>query len=674
MTIGRFNVGSRNILAYFIVLFILPGLILAYLAFRGIQNDQALINQQNDQFLENSVTQILDLLKLRIDSADQYTAQTIEAGYIPYSFPDNSFVLNIAEQVDDDFYHWLGPTYDNDIESQSMAVPFYPEAWKYEFQDKDLNGALNLYLERLRTTKDSLKKADLLIKTGRLYVKLGDKQRALDQFDVLCNSYGRMKVLGTINAAYVGALEKIRIYESQANMEKIETEVDFLTSLLAKTSQPLDWKDYLFLRSKIFTLCDTLSRSNISARPAGFHSLDPTWQYVLEQDSISHYLHRFRTAIPNILVEKSSAKRAYVRIGNAEYLYQISDTHEDSILILYDLSRVKAFISSKMNDIRNTSWALRNTTEILESSDLEVPTDAKPINVQLRSGLPLWTVTAYSNPAGIWSMISASGQGVFLYIFLFVFLVLLFGLYLTYHFIQSEMKLSRLKSDFISTVSHEFKSPITAIRQMAERLDFDRVDSEERKKQYYRAMHAQSERLSHLVENILDFSRMESGEKALDLRLNNLNEVIKSSVDRFHKRIMTDDFPVTATLNENIPDFVFDQTGLSQVMDNLLDNAFKYAPDPRGLNITTKLKNHHVHLSVQDFGPGIAKEDQSRIFQQFYRAGDALTRSVKGSGIGLTLVKKIIDAHGGSIEVESEPGKGSTFKINLPYNNQTHEN
>ena len=244
--------------------------------------------------------------------------------------------------------------------------------------------------------------------------------------------------------------------------------------------------------------------------------------------------------------------------------------------------------------------------------------------------------------------------------------ILAFGLTLTIRSITHELELARMKSDFVSTVSHEFKSPLTSIRQLAEMLQADRVPSEERRHRYYDELVQQSQRLSLLVDNILDNARMEEGRKTFDFEMVDMGALLEDIVSTFQQRVRHEGFTIHAEIGESLPQISVDRSDIAQTITNLIDNAVKYSGEAREIYIRAFVEDQDLVIAVEDFGIGIKQEEIEKVFERFYRGGDELTRAVKGSGLGLTLVKQMVEAHHGTVHVESEPGRGSTFSIRLP--------
>ena len=245
-------------------------------------------------------------------------------------------------------------------------------------------------------------------------------------------------------------------------------------------------------------------------------------------------------------------------------------------------------------------------------------------------------------------------------------LMIVGGLLLTKHIVSKEMALARLKSDFVSNVSHELRTPLALIRLYAETLELGRITTKEKKQQYYRIIRKESERLTALINNILDFSRIEAGRKEYEFRETDIAKLVRNTLDSYRYQIEQQGFAFEENIDPNLPVVPVDREAIARALVNLVNNALKYSTDEKYLGVKLYRENGVLKLEVLDHGIGIARRDQSKIFEKFYRTGDPLVHNTKGSGLGLSLVRHITQAHGGEIAVESTPGKGSKFTLSLP--------
>ncbi|HYH47489.1 MAG TPA: HAMP domain-containing sensor histidine kinase, partial [Thermoanaerobaculia bacterium] len=241
------------------------------------------------------------------------------------------------------------------------------------------------------------------------------------------------------------------------------------------------------------------------------------------------------------------------------------------------------------------------------------------------------------------------------------------GILLALRTASREMKLSQMKNDFVSNVSHELRTPLASIRVFGELLRLGRVGSPEKIREYGDYIETESRRLTQLINNLLDFASIESGRKSYRFERADLEEVVTETLKTFGVRLRQNGFRITyhgpAT---PLPQLRFDAAAVAQSLSNLLDNAVKYSNGNREIDVYLRRQGNLAEIAVQDRGIGIPRDEQKKIFDRFHRVGTGLVHDVKGSGLGLAIVRHILEAHGGSVAVESRPDEGSTFSLLLP--------
>jgi len=239
------------------------------------------------------------------------------------------------------------------------------------------------------------------------------------------------------------------------------------------------------------------------------------------------------------------------------------------------------------------------------------------------------------------------------------------GIWLTLKQMNRELEVTRMKSDFVSNVSHELKTPLALIRMFSETLQLGRV-REERKQEYYEVISKESERLTALINNVLDFSKIDAGRRTYNLQPASIAQVVENTLGAYRFELSRENFEVEVGIEANLPEIAIDHDAILQALLNLLNNAVKYSRERKEIKIRVYRQDAMVCVAVSDRGIGIGKEEQRKIFDMFYRGSDESVRTTRGTGLGLAITKHAAEAHGGRLTVESVKGEGSTFTIMLP--------
>ena len=250
-----------------------------------------------------------------------------------------------------------------------------------------------------------------------------------------------------------------------------------------------------------------------------------------------------------------------------------------------------------------------------------------------------------------------------------VFIAVILAMLSLWRNLREQLKLARKKDDFISAVSHELRTPLTTIRMYTEMLDKNWIKTDQKRNEYYSTMLSESERLSRLIENVLDFSRIQKKQKKYNFKIGNVNDCVNDVVDMMTPCAQQAGFIIhkNFTDSEAIKQIAFDSDAVMQIVINLLDNAVKYAAssEDKIIAVTTKSQGKYVLIEVADHGPGIPHRQQKKIFDEFYRIGDESRRETTGTGLGLALVKKFAQAHNGFVEILNAKPTGAVFRVAL---------
>jgi signal transduction histidine kinase len=241
-----------------------------------------------------------------------------------------------------------------------------------------------------------------------------------------------------------------------------------------------------------------------------------------------------------------------------------------------------------------------------------------------------------------------------------------FGAHLLWRDTRRELRIAELRSQFVSSVSHELKTPLTGIRMLAETLQMPGMADSQMHAEYLDTIVGETERLTRLLNNVLDFSKIERGQKNYHMQITSLTDVLRSAARTMRFPLAEQGFEFHLEVSDDVPPLSIDRDAIEQAVLNLLSNAMKYSGENRVIDLRLKAEDGRARIEVVDRGIGIPPEERKRIFEKFYRVQTPENRAISGTGLGLALVAHIVEAHGGSIEVESAVGKGSTFAISLP--------
>jgi signal transduction histidine kinase/tetratricopeptide (TPR) repeat protein len=684
----------------------LPSLFLAYLAFRGIQNDRALVEKSRldehrriagliirevDENISKAEQTLLDTISNRRGDAQSALIPSLESFKQRHSLVEEVFLLEDLKRIHYPSAKLLflpdgGINLISARDRSPSLAGMIEVGEQLEFQQKEYRKALAAYQQAFDRASDPQMKGKLLNAMARVQKKSELFQDALRSYEIVARDYSGVRVGDGVPLGLAARFELGSLFIAlQDSSSSLEIFVELYKSLI-KAEWPLEKAQYEFFAQNVKNSIDEVfSRAPLDSRLQSYKNV---FQTLTEEEkkqrkrterllSFQENSAELEARIAAGLSESGSVKRLSLDIGKHYYLVSLlgsasadGDWAKETWGLLFnpDFLRDNVLLPGLRRQVlsKETAWAIKGSDgrPILMSED--APSGAVTVRADFEGNFPNWTLEfAQQNPRLVETFLT-SRRGLYFYVFLLIAGILGFGLILTVRTVNRELELARMKSDFVSTISHEFKSPLTSIRQLAEMLQTGRVPSEERRQEYYDVLLEQSERLTLLTDNVLNLARIEEGRKEYQFETVDIAALVREIVTTVQDRVRHEGFFIEVKLEEPLPPVMADRAAITQALTNLMDNAIKYSDKEKKVKVSSFVEGQNLVIEVKDFGVGIKKEEIDRVFERFYRGGDELTRTVKGSGLGLTLVKEIIEAHRGHVRVESEPGRGSTFSIRLP--------
>ena len=628
---------SLKLAALFIVLAGIPLVALGWLGGRLLEQDRALESQRRRERLENAATLLtreldrsLAAWEALLPSAAQGTAVELPPSGVVLVFDSRGVVQH--QGVPLPFYPLVPP-------SPDVPGDLFAAGEVQEFQEEDLGSAAATY-RGLAAAHDGSVWAGALARLARARRKQGRLADALAVYEELAEM-GETPVMGS-PAALLARHERLALFRMTGDEEAGSREAAALGAALWEGGMKIDRATFEFYRESVPAepAVDTLALAE------AVKDLWPLWQ----QQAAG------RAAWPADGRELVSVWRRTARQTAA-----IVIGVDDLLAAAADVTRSLEARFSLEDPAGRLVWGVP-------------PADSTLLVRTFReTGLP-WTLRVVSADPAALEDVAAWRRNLLLAGFAFMVLVVTAASVFVYRALSRELAVARLQSDFVAAVSHEFRTPLTAMRHLTEMLEEGGAPAD-RLPRYYRALAKETRRLHGMVESLLDFGRMEAGQRTYQMEDTSAAELARQVVDEFREQVSGAAHRVAleAPLDEHSdqvradgPRIWADREALALALRNLLDNAVKYSPESSTVSLAVGSRDGFASLSVTDHGPGIPKAEQRNVFRKFVRGTTAATLHVKGTGIGLALADHIVRAHGGRIELTSEEGQGSRFTILLP--------
>jgi len=620
----------RSLLVVFLVVMLLPAATLIVLGVRLLEQDRALAAQRRLERLEHAVDRVvraleqdLALLAKRLaggpqglaDIPDGLVRVVLQAGRIEASPPGRLP------------YYPAGPSL------KEPPAEHFAELESQEFREQDLNKALETS-RRLAGSNNLLIRAGALLREARILRKMGRPDEALEAYQRL-GAITAVAIQG-MPADLAACRARCAVLEEQARKAQLFEEAAAIERGLRSGKWQLDRLSFLHVAAQLSRWLGREIRANAEDEAlAG--ALE--WLYQKSNgtapDQLSSAGAHFQP--PVTIVWIAAAGRVTALLAGPRY----AQAHW--------LAGLQKLVSPARAYLLGAG----------EGPPAGVP---RVQRTAADTGLP-WTLAL----AGVEDPAELQARRRLLLAGLAALLVLIAaGGGFVWRSVNRELAVARLQSDFVSAVSHEFRTPLTSLRQFNELLQEEEGLPPEKRRTYYGAQARATERLRRLVESLLDFGRMEAGRRPYRFEPLDAGRLALDVAGEFRGEVSGLGFSVDRSVDSGNYPVEADSEALSRALWNLLDNAAKYSGDSRKIELRVERDGSAISIAVRDYGLGVPVPEQRRIFQKFVRGSAAKSLGVKGTGIGLAMVRHIVEAHGGSVRVTSAPGEGSTFTIELP--------
>jgi signal transduction histidine kinase len=564
------------------------------------------------------------------------------------------------------------------------GIGLFRAAESAELAAQNLPLAIESYKNLLDSVPDDSLRALVLNRLARSYLKSGNLNLALNIYNTILDKHAHKLSsegipLGIISFYQIGTIH-LKIEQEKAGQTILE-----FYSRLVSDEWPLDKGQFQFYRNVIRKMEETWRSEGGDAEEND--NFQNSWDELekqadakleiltAEEDFIDKIVPLVQARIFEFDRNGSGFSRFSEMIGNTLFLITAKTIVDDIVLGIRIDENV--LVQDRLPMIQERipvpeDWILQIVEPVGRViSGEEVPasetTDSNtPFVLGFDQDFPPWRIRIFQQSPHFLEKQYNLRRNIYILIVAVVMAVLFLGGFMAIRSTSKVVELARLKSEFVATVSHEFRTPLMSIRYLSEMLDGGRVKGEDKKKIYYSKINKESERLSRLIENMLDFSKIEAGMKEYKFEALNVKELVEKSASRFREYMADKKMILEYKIQNSLPVIHADREAISRALFNLMDNAVKYSGKNPELNLRAFFKDETVFLEVQDNGAGIIKDDQKKVFQKFYRSTHDASKSIEGSGIGLTLVDHIVKAHGGRVMLESDLNKGTTVTIELP--------
>ena len=696
---------QKKLIIIFLLTIFLPALTLSVFGVRAIRNERFRLAKQE----ENEGRRTARLIKAHVQSKFEAIARVLDEMVRNPAFigRDHAAIRELAEKrfaadpligqavllyrnEEPSFPLLLIPPDKKPADSSkagdaSLAVRIR-RAEAFEFVDRNFRASAALYRELSTPASDRNLQAEMLTGQARSLQKAGDYDEAVRIYARIANEYSDRLTPSRLPLGILARLQIVECYERSGDSRGAARHALYAYRELLKKPSALSEDQFKTYISLVGEKIDTVLSGEKGARVSEDYRKEYANLKKLQADRMKEWAavgFLRKEAVPE-LAGKLSRPGAY-----SPNPYRLSRTVEG-----LDLLFLAAWIPDRSGGGMAGMFGVRiNNDRLLESvlpeavGSAQLKEGAEVVLADLagrplfgkrnmsmafpliteyfEDNFPPWKIELFQAPAKGLDILDLR-RNFYFWTILTLIVVLAFGAFLIVRTIAREMEILKLKSDFVSSVSHEFKTPLTSIKVLMERLIDGKVREAGKMDQYFAIIAQDTDKLTRLVNNLLDFSKIEEGKKEYIFSDTDIVRIVTEQVERLIKEQVSAGPDIRLEIRGEIPTLRADAEALSRALSNLLSNAAKFTPPGKMIRVNLSSDGENVILKVEDEGIGIHPDEVGRVFEKFFQGRNALDQSAKGTGLGLTLVKHIVEAHGGRILVESRLGLGSKFSMTFP--------
>ncbi len=658
---------STRLSILFVAAILIPGCILAWFGIQNARSQQELAEKrllEEEGRLATEVRAFLHSELLRNANAFFSAADQVypDLRNIALSSDSGSYVAQAFALDGGGRFLWpryAGSDVSNDaVPGSEQFLTAISRAEKAEFTEKNLEQAALLYRAGLKAAGHDASRAAAVNGLARVLVKSSQKEQAAAQYGILLERYGSIQDDNGICFARYALRQLIQI--SFRDPEAVACHISAFLSRLEIGNTPLTGQTEPLLREVEGWLDRNPGAISNGRMREQIDVLRDRLSFVTSNPRLSGFLQSNRSGASAFALGPFEAASGGSEDSSSLCIIRRDAARAEIIGFQIALEPLRRALLEHASNI-TTSPAM----EVLITRETAATAGHAALVRDLGPLLPEWHVTIRPQDPEFISRHVSRQRWIYGTTLALLASGMVLGVVLVLRDLSRERRLSQMRTDFVANVTHELRTPLTSIRMFAETLRMKRAGSETERQECLEVIVGETRRLSRLIDTVLDFSKIERGQKQYRMGEINVSEVARSTLNTLKYSLEEQGFELEAQIEPDLRAFG-DADALEQAMLNLIDNAVKYSRQNKSVRIDLWTQDDHVLFRVADKGIGIPEADLGRIFEKFYRGRAATGQGTGGAGLGLTVVKHIVEAHQGKIKVESKVGEGSSFIISLP--------